>query len=298
MSSLHNIRLSADTVAPSAHSRGPRLWRKLLSNWPASLSFVWIVGLAVASLLAPLLLKHTPLSQDYAAILQAPSWDHWLGTDDLGRDTLSRLLHGARLSLYASMVAVSVALVLGLPAGIAAGFLGSTVDLVVSRIIDTLMSFPSIVLAIAVTSALGIGLTNSMIALGFVFSPIIARIARAQTLVVRNEPYVEVARGFGASELHLAIRHVLPNAIQPVLVQVALLLAAALLAEAGMSFVGLGVQPPQPSWGSMIARAYGYVQTSPLQMVMPGVAIMMTALAFNTIGEYLRIRLDPKTRGT
>ncbi len=262
----------------------------------AVLSFLWIAGLAIISVLAPLLLNISPFAQDYAAILHLPSAAHWLGTDDLGRDTLARLLHGAQLSLYASLLAVSVALVLGLPAGIAAGFFGGVVDLVISRIVDTLMSFPAIVLAIAVTAALGIGLTNSMIALGFVFAPVIARLARAQTLVVKNESYVEVARGFGASELDLVLRHVLPNAMQPVLVQIPLLLAAALLAEAGMSFVGLGVQPPQPSWGSMIARAYGYVQTSPLQMVMPGVTIAITALAFNTIGEYLRIRLDPKSR--
>ena len=284
----------AESTSPSA-PRGRNLLLGGRGSRRAVVSFLWIAGLAIISVLAPLLLKHAPYTQDYGAILHPPSAAHWLGTDDLGRDTLARLLHGAQLSLYASLLAVSVALLLGLPAGIAAGFFGGVVDLVISRIVDTLMSFPAIVLAIAVTAALGIGLTNSMIALGFVFSPVIARLARAQTLVVKNEPSVEVARGFGASELDLVVRHVLPNAIQPVLVQIPLLLAAALLAEAGMSFVGLGVQPPQPSWGSMIARAYGYVQTSPLQMVMPGVAIAITALAFNTVGEYLRIRLDPKS---
>ncbi|MCB1525582.1 MAG: ABC transporter permease, partial [Rhodoblastus sp.] len=159
--------------------------------------------------------------------------------------------------------------------------------------IDTLLSFPAIVLAIAVTGALGIGLTNGMIAVGIVFAPQLARLARARTLVVRHELYVDAARCFGASTPHILWRHVLPNAIQPVIVQVTLLLAAALLAEASLSFLGLGVQPPHPSWGAMLARAYQAMDIAPEQMYPPGLAILFTALAFNALGESLRIALDP-----
>ena len=159
--------------------------------------------------------------------------------------------------------------------------------------IDALLSFPAIVLAIGVTGALGIGLTNGMLAVGIVFSPQLARLVRAQTLVVKQELYVDAARCFGASLGRIILRHVMPNAIQPLIVQVTLLLAVALLAEASLSFLGLGVQPPQPSWGAMLARAYTYMEIAPEQMYAPGIAILLTALAFNTLGEALRVALDP-----
>lgn len=223
---------------------------------------------------------------------------HWLGTDDLGRDVLTRLVHGASLTLSASAIAVTVALLIGLPAGLLSGFLGGFVDVIISRVIDTMLSFPAIILAIAVTAALGVGLTNSMLAMGVVFSPIIARLARAQTLVVKNELYIEAAQGFGASTTRIIFFHVMPNAIQPVLVQVPLLFSAALLAEAGLSFIGIGAQPPQPSWGAMLARAYSYLEVAPLQMLMPGMAILITSLAFNIMGESLSARMDPRSKLT
>ena len=163
----------------------------------------------------------------------------------------------------------------------------------ISRVIDTLLSFPAIVLAIAVTGALGIGLTNGMIAVGIVFSPQLARLVRAQTLIVKQELYVDAARVFGAGVGRILWKHVVPNAIQPVIVQVTLLLAVALLAEASLSFLGLGVQPPQPSWGAMLARAYHYMEIAPEQMYAPGLAILLTALAFNALGESVRVALDP-----
>jgi len=258
-------------------------------------SLAYLVGLVLLSLLSPAIAPYSPLDQT-ADVLAPPGWAHWLGTDDLGRDVLSRLIFGAPMTLYASLLAVSVACLIGLPFGLAAGYLGGWADVVVSRLVDTLLSFPSIVLAIAVTGALGIGLTNSMVAVGIVFSPGIARLIRVQTLVIKSELYVDAARTFGMSPLQLVLRHVLPNAIQPVVVQVTLLLATALLAEASLSFLGLGIQPPQPSWGQMLARAYGYIEISPEQMYAPGLAILLTALAFNTLGETLRVRLDPTRR--
>lgn len=256
-------------------------------------AMLFLVGLAIVALAAPWLAPYSPTAQDVNNMLAAPSAQHWLGTDDLGRDVFSRLIYGAPATFYASLLAVSVAVLIGVPVGLVAGFFGGVVDDVISRVIDTFLAFPAIVLAIAVTSALGIGLTNGMIAIGIVFFPQLARLVRARTLVVRQELYVDAARTFGASTSRILWRHVLPNAIQPVLVQVTLLLAGALLAEASLSFLGLGIQPPDPSWGAMLARAYQYMEIAPEQMYAPGLAILFTALAFNALGESLRIALDP-----
>lgn len=249
-----------------------------------------MIGVAV---LAPWIAPHSPTTQDYANMLAEPSAAHWLGTDDLGRDVLSRLIHGTAASLYAAFLAVGVALLVGVPIGLIAGFVGGWADLIISRCIDTLLSFPAIVLAVAVTGAMGVGLTNAMLAVGLVFAPQLARLVRARTLVVRQELYVDAARCFGASMPRILMKHVLPNAIQPVIVQATLLLAVALLAEASLSFLGLGVQPPDVSWGMMIARGYMYMEIAPAQMYVPGLAILVTAVAFNALGESLRVALDP-----
>lgn len=262
----------------------------------AAFSLVFLLVLVLLAVCAPLIAPYPVTAQDVDNTLAGPSAAHLLGTDDLGRDVFSRMVHGGAATLYASGLAVGIGLLLGLPVGLLAGYSGGWVDDGISRFIDALLSFPSIVLAIAVTGALGIGLTNGMIAVGIVFSPQIARLVRARALVVRQELYVDAARCFGASTARILWRHVLPNTVQPVIVQVTLLLAAALLAEASLSFLGLGIQPPQPSWGSMLARAYQNMELAPEQMYAPGLAILLTALAFNTLGESLRIALDPTTK--
>jgi peptide/nickel transport system permease protein len=262
----------------------------------AAFSLVFLLALGLLALCAPLIAPYPVTAQDFDNTLAGPSAAHLLGTDDLGRDVFSRMVHGGAATLYASCLAVGIGLLLGLPVGLLAGYLGGWVDDGISRFIDALLSFPSIVLAIAVTGALGIGLTNGMIAVGIVFSPQIARLVRARALVVRQELYVDAARCFGASTARILWRHVLPNTVQPVIVQVTLLLAAALLAEASLSFLGLGIQPPQPSWGAMLARAYQNMELAPEQMYAPGLAILLTALAFNTLGESLRVALDPTTK--
>jgi peptide/nickel transport system permease protein len=267
-----------------------------LDDTPAAIALIVLLGIIACAAFAPWIAPHDPALQDYSVILEAPSAVHPLGTDDLGRDVLSRLIWGARASVYAAFLAVAVAAVLGIPVGLIAGYAGGWVDDVISRIIDTFLSFPAIVLAIAVTGALGIGLTNAMLAVGIVFAPQLARLARARALVLRQELYVDAARCFGASTAWILWRHVLPNAIQPVLVQMTLLMAVALLAEASLSFLGLGMQPPDPSWGSMIARAYLYIQIAPAQMYAPGIAILITALSINTLGESLRQAMDPAAR--
>jgi peptide/nickel transport system permease protein len=282
-------------TAPAPH-RPRRLagfGRWLLTDFRGAFSLAFLLALFVISLLAPVISPYSPTGQDIDAALATMSAQHWLGADDLGRDTLSRLIYGGVASLYASFLAVVIAVLIGVPVGVLAGYLGGWVDTIISRIIDSFLSFPAIVLAIAVTGALGIGLTNAMISVGIVFSPQLARLVRARTLVVRNELYVDAARCFGGSTARILWRHVLPNAIQPVIVQVTLLLAAALLAEASLSFLGLGIQPPEPSWGAMLARAYQNMEIAPEQMYPPGLAILFTALAFNTLGESLRVALDP-----
>jgi peptide/nickel transport system permease protein len=284
---------AADASHPGEPKLAARLWRWLRRDPRAALSLAFLLLLLATAAVAPWIAPYSPIAQDLNEMLAQPSAAHWLGTDDLGRDIASRLIHGAPVSLYASVLAVGVAVALGVPVGLLAGYLGGWFDEVVGRVIDTLLSFPAIVLAIAVTGALGIGLTNAMISVGIVFAPQLARLVRARTLVVRQEPYVDAARNFGASTLRILWRHVLPNTIQPVIVQVTLLLAGALLAEASLSFLGLGQQPPQPSWGAMLARAYQSMEIAPEQMLAPGLAILLTALAFNSLGESLRVALDP-----
>lgn len=269
----------------------PLAW--LRHDLRAALSLAFLAALLLLALTAPLIAPYPVTAQDVDNTLAGPSAQHLLGTDDLGRDVFSRMVHGAAATLYASALAVGIAVLLGLPVGLLAGYLGGWVDDAISRLVDALLSFPSIVLAIAVTGALGIGLSNGMIAVGIVFAPQLARLVRARALVVRQELYVDAARCFGGGTARILWRHVLPNTVQPVIVQITLLLAAALLAEASLSFLGLGIQPPNPSWGSMLARAYQNMELAPAQMYAPGLAILLTALAFNTLGESLRVALDP-----
>ena len=274
-------------------TRPRRFFRWLVTDLRAALAILVLLGLVVVAIGAPWIAPYPPTAQDVNNMLAAPSPSHLLGTDDLGRDIFSRLIYGAPATVYASLLAVSVAVAIGLPVGLIAGFFGGWTDDIISRVIDTFLSFPAIVLAIAVTGALGIGLTNGMIAVGIVMFPALARIVRARTLIVRQELYVDASRCFGAPVWHILWKHVLPNSLQPVIVQVTLLLAAALLAEASLSFLGLGIQPPNPSWGAMLARAYQYMEIAPEQMYAPGLAILVVSLAFNALGESLRIVLDP-----
>jgi peptide/nickel transport system permease protein len=276
-------------AVPARHSQ----WRLMLRDVRAVLSVGYLGLLLVVSIFAAQIAPYSPVDQNVAELLMPPSAAHWLGTDDLGRDVLSRLISGAPNSLYASTFAVSVALALGVPVGLVIGFIGGWLDEIVSRFIDALLSFPPIVLAIAVTGVLGIGLTNAMLSVGIVFAPVLARLVRAQTLIVKQAVYVDAARAFGASTSQIIIRHIVPNAIQPIIVQVTLMLAIALLAEASLSFLALGVQPPQASWGGMLARAYNYIEIAPAQMYAPGLAILLTALAFSGLGESMRVALDP-----
>lgn len=280
--------------APAAAAT-PR--RRRRGNRQVWFSAIVLIVIAFAVVGANLLSPNDPNMQNLSSILQGPSAEYWLGTDDLGRDVFSRMLYGTRVSVLSALLAVVVALGIGLPVGVTAGYLGKAPDAVLMRVNDTLLAFPAIILAIGITATMGPGIVNAMIAVGIVMSPSIARLARAQTLAVKQETYVEAARSFGARGIRgVVVRHILPNMIQPILVQAAILMGFALLAEASLSFLQLGVEPPTSSWGVILARAYTFIDYVPLQIIIPGVAIALTVFAFNIFGDEAQRVLDPRRR--
>lgn len=301
MTSQLDVVHDSATPEGTATSAAPRTpWRRFRRRFQAQrvglISLGFLAFVVVIAILAPILAPHDPNSQDLRAVLQSPSGDHWLGTDDVGRDVLSRLLYASRVSLLAALLAVSVALGLGLIPGLIAGYARGWVDSVVMRIADALMAFPPLILAVALVGVLGPGLTNAMIAVGIVFSPRFLRVLRGAALSVREETYIEAARGIGCSSTKILRRHVLPNVLSPLIVQVSFAAGTAMLAEASLSFLGLGVQPPDASWGAMLGRAYRFYDRAPWVVVFPGVAIALTVLAFNLLGDALRDSLGREER--
>ncbi|MGN6722922.1 MAG: ABC transporter permease [Marmoricola sp.] len=255
----------------------------------------FLVLIIVIAACAPFVARYSPSTQGFAPF-SLPSWQHWLGTDDLGRDVWARLVFGARASLTSAVIAVGVAVLIGVPTGLVAGFRGGWVDGVIMRVADTLLSFPGIVIAIAITAVMGPGLVHSMTAVGIVFSPSVARVTRGQVLVTKERSYIDAARSFGSPAWRIVIRHVLPNSIQPVVIQSTFMLGMAVIAEASLSFVGLGVQYPSPSFGVMLQRAAQFISLRPSGVYAPGLAIAFTVLAFNALGDSLRDVLDPTAR--
>ena len=268
--------------------------RRFVHRRAALLGAAYLVLLIGGALAAPAIAPYDPLKQDPGAMLSTPSRAHWLGTDDLGRDVLSRLLYGARLSLGASLMAVAIATLAGLPIGLAAGYLGGAADDALMRVIDALQAFPALILAMAISAALGPGLVNVMIAVGIVYTPRFARLVRGQVLSLREELFVEGARAAGASHLRIIARHVLPNVVAPVTVQVSIGVAFALLAETSLSFLGVGIKPPEPSWGTDVGRGYRFMRLAPWLVFIPGSVILLTTLAFNMVGDGMRDALDPR----
>jgi len=258
---------------------------------------LWVVlTITAAAILAPWLVHASPIKPDFGSVLAPPSFAHPMGTDDLGRDEFSRVIFGARIALLAGVISVSIAVVIGLPVGLLSGFYGGRVDDVVMRLTDALLSFPFLVLALALVAILGAGVEKAMIAIGLVFTPRFIRLARAQTLGEREQPYVEAARAMGAGDGRILWSHLLPNSLSPLLVQASLDMAGAITAEATLSFLGLGTQPPTPAWGSMLNLAQPYLSTAPWTAIFPGLAIFLTVLALNLLGDGLREALDPRLR--
>jgi peptide/nickel transport system permease protein len=270
--------------------------RLLLRRRGAVFGLAVIALFVLVALLAPWIAPHDPLATSWGAIRKPPGGAYWLGTDEIGRDVLSRVIWGARASLLAGVISVTLSLAIGLPIGLAAGYLGGWADALISRMTDAMLACPFLILAIALAAFLGPSLTNAMIAIGISATPIFVRLTRGQVLAVKTEDYVEAARAVGNPQLRIALRHVLPNIVAPLIVQATLAIAAAVIAEASLSFLGLGQQPPAPSWGSMLNTARNYMDHAPWMAIWPGLSIFLLVLSFNLVGDGLRDALDPRHR--
>lgn len=291
------------TAAPSErkHPRQPdSLWRDALHRLRRHR--VGMFGVILVSLLlfggifGPYIAPYDPNSMDFGVRFAPPSLAHPLGADDFGRDILSRIMHGARVSLQVGLISVGIAATAGTVLGMVAGYAGRLVDETIMRIMDVIFAFPAILLAIAILAALGKGVVNAMVAIGIVYIPIFARIARGSVLSVRQEEFIEAARAVGATDTRIMFRHIFPNILAPLIVETTLSLAFAILAEAALSFFGLGTQPPDPSWGRMLSEGRDYFNQSIWMALFPGLAIMLTVMGFNFLGDGLRDVLDPRMK--
>ena len=256
---------------------------------------VVLLFVAIAAL-APLISPYGPAATNFLLVRKAPSLAHLFGTDEIGRDVLARVIYGARASLLAGIVSVSIALAFGVPIGLISGYAGRWIDALLMRIADAMLAVPFLILAIALAAFLGPSLTNAMIAIGVSATPIFMRLTRGQTLAVKVEDYVEAARALGNPHWRILLRHILPNILPPLMVQATLAIAQAIIAEASLSFLGLGQQPPAPSWGSMLNTAKNFLEQAPWMALWPGLAIFLAVLAFNLLGDGLRDSLDPRRR--
>jgi len=287
---------SLDLPDAARESRAMPRWLSLLSRRKITLvGAVIMVAISVLAVLAPFI-AGDPGRMDVASRLSRPSAMHWFGTDDVGRDVLSRVVYGARLSLLVGIWVVALSFVLGVGSGVVAGHFRA-LDNVVMRVMDGLMAFPAIILAIALMASLGPSTANVIVAIGIVYAPRVARVVRGSVLVIRETSYVEAARALGASDAWLIGRHILPNCLSPIIVQGSFVFAAAVLTEAALSFLGVGVPPYVPSWGNILSEGRLYLQQAPWLVLYPGAAIMLTILALNLFGDGLRDLLDPKIRG-
>ena len=266
-----------------------------MGGWSAWAALAVVGLVVVAALGAPWLAPYSPTDM-HDDLLAPPSARHLFGTDDLGRDVLSRVIHGASVSVLVGVISMGTAAVVGVPLGLLSGYRGGLADTVIMRVLDGLMAFPAILLAIAIMAVLGPSLQNAMLAIGVIYIPPFARIVRASVLSLREREFVDAARGLGAGPLRIVGRHVLPNCLSPVIVQASLGMGYAILVEAALSFLGLGVQPPQASWGSMLAEGRGFLDRAPWFATFPGLAIFVTVLGLNFVGDRLREALDPRLR--
>jgi peptide/nickel transport system permease protein len=286
-----------ETVAIGVQ-RGERPWRRtmrrLAKRRTALLGLTVVVFFIALSILAPICSPYDPLATNWTIVRKSPSMLHFFGTDEIGRDILARTIWGSRASLMAGIVSVSLALAIGVPIGLVTGYVGGIVDGIVMRLIDAMLAIPFLILAIALAAFLGPSLTNAMIAIGVSQIPVFVRLTRGQVLSVKHEEYVEAARAVGNPAWRIVLRHILPNIIPPLLVQATLAAAAAIIAEASLSFLGLGQQPPNPSWGSMLNTAKNFLQQAPWMAIWPGLAISGLVLSLNLFGDGLRDALDPR----
>ncbi len=296
MSEIESV--SATLAARDPSTTAMRRRRGIAKKWRNPIGIVGaivVLATVVMAITAPLISPYSP-SDGKAKRLLGPSWKHLVGTDELGRDTFSRIVYGARVSVQVSLIAVFVALLVGGLFGLASGYFGGWLDSVIMRFVDILFAFPGLVLAIVIAGLLGPSRTNAMIAIGVIYAPAFARVIRGSVLSVMSEPYVESDRVIGATHARIIFRTILPNVVAPTIVLTSVYLSSAVLAEAGLSFLGLGAQPPEPSWGGMLNDARTYMQNSPWMAIAPGAAIMLLVLGLNFLGDGLRDILDPRLR--
>lgn len=285
-------------AANKKRSQWREVWRMLIKNKMAMVGLVILIVLVLLALFADVLADYNTIviKQSLAHRLQGPTAAHWLGTDEFGRDILARLIHGTRVSLKVGILAVGLAIVLGGTLGAVSGFYGGVIDNIIMRAMDIFLAVPSILLAIAIVSALGPNIINLMIAISVSSVPTYARIVRASVLSIRDQEFIEAARAIGASNTRIIFKHIIPNALAPVIVQGTLGVANAILSIAGLSFIGLGIQPPAPEWGSMLSGGRQYLRYAWWVTTFPGLAIMITILSLNLLGDGLRDALDPRLK--
>ncbi len=294
---MTDATLDAFTAAhDELESPARRALRRLLKRKGAVVGMVVLSAFILIALFAPLVVPYDPIATSWTLVRKPPSAQHWFGTDELGRDVLARVIYGARASLLAGVISVSIALMIGVPLGLLSGYRGGFVDALISRITDAMLACPFLILAIALAAFLGPSLGNAMIAIGVTATPIFIRLTRGQVMSVKVEDYVEAARAMGNPRWRIALVHILPNILPALLVQATLSIAAAIIAEAALSFLGLGQQPPLPSWGSMLNAAQRFLTNAPWIAIWPGLAIFLVVLSLNLVGDGLRDALDPRER--
>ena len=273
-----------------------RSWAKLKRNKAALAGGILLVVYLVCALGAPILFRGNPSAPDLMNSLSPPGSDYILGTDELGRSIMGRILYGSRVYLMIAVGVVGVGLMVGVPVGLVSGYYGGKIDFIIQRITDILLAFPGFLLALALVAILGVGLNNTVISIGVSMVPLYIRLVRGCVLTVREEVYVEAARACGTRDRHIILRHILPNVLAPITVQTSLSMGTAILYAAGLGFLGIGVQPPTPEWGSMLGSARGYMMAKPHVATFPGIAIFLAVLSFNLLGDGLRDAFDPRSR--
>ncbi|SDP85549.1 peptide/nickel transport system permease protein [Litchfieldia salsa] len=273
-----------------------QFYKKLAKNKAALAGAIIVSVFVLLALLAPAIAPYNPNTIDIANKLQTPSAEHWFGTDDKGRDILSRLLHGSRISLTVGVLSTLLGAAVGIVLGIVAGYYGRWIDSLIMRICDILLAFPGILLALAIVSILGASTTNVIIAIAFFAVPTFARIVRGSTLTVKKLEYIDAIRAMGATDFRIIFKHILPNIVSPIIVQSTLYIASAIITAAALSFLGMGTQPPDPEWGTMLSEGRSYIRQAPYITLFPGLVILVVVIGFNLFGDGLRDALDPKTR--
>lgn len=293
-----DVRPTADSAEKKVQ-HGP--WRdaarSFAKNKTALIGLCLVVFFVLLALVAPLIAPFDYKAQVLSDRLKPPSGEHWFGTDDLGRDIFSRVIYGARISLWVGLLSVVGSIVIGTLLGIIAGFYGKWVDMIISRVFDILLAFPGILLAIAIVAILGPSLQNALYAIAIVNVPTYGRLVRSRVLSLRQEEFITAARALGANDVRILFKHILPNSLTPIIVQGTLGVATAIIEAAGLGFLGLGAQPPDPEWGKMLSDSRQFIQTAPWTVIFPGVCILLTSLGFNLMGDGLRDTFDPKMKG-